>query len=261
MRELTEEHIPPKNAFNSSKVLILPFDEVIKSMAATNERMPWETEGLKGSIQQGGHKKYCLCRECNNNTGSWYIRAYTDFANTVHAMIKQEALAAGDSCSFMIKEIYPLRVYKAMLTMMCDINNDCFGDESLRQFLMNKKNKNINTSKYSLYMYFVSPQMPRINSLSGMAILNNQNDFILVSEMSAYPIGFALYLDKPEHYDPVGINVDMFSEFDYDEKCGLQFYGVPYLDINSHMPIDYRSKDEILACVKRSEEVKSITSK
>lgn len=248
-KELTAEHIPPKHAFNSSNVVVLPFDEVIKIITGSNGRMPWETKGLKGTTQQGGHKKYCLCRECNNNTGSWYMRSYTELAHTMHAMIKQEGLSVGNLYSFVIKGFYPLRVYKAMLTMICDLNNDCFGDDELRKFLMNKESQNIDTSKYSLYMYLVSTQMPRISGLSAIANFTDPSNPILVSEMSSYPIGFALYLDKPKNYTPFGINLEMFTEFSYNDKCDLHFYGMPYLDINSQFPVDYRSKDEILACV------------
>ncbi len=253
MKELTAEHIPPKNAFNSTNVMVLPFEEVVKTLAGAEGRMPWDTNGLKGTVQQGGNKKYCLCRECNNNTGSWYMRAYTDFAKTVNAMIQQEGLTVGNSYSFIIKNLYPLRIYKAMMTLICDINNNCFGDETLRQFLMDRENKSINTSKYSLYMYFVSTQMPRISGLSGIVSLNNVNEPVLVSEISLYPIGFALYLDKPKYYTPFGINIDMFATFDYDTKCDLQFSGVPYLDINSQFPADYRSKDDIVKCVENTE--------
>lgn len=249
MKELTAEHIPPKNAFNSTNVMVASFEEVAKTMTGADGRMPWDTQGLKGAIQQGGHKKYCLCRECNNNTGSWYMRSYTDFAKTINAMIQQEGLTVGNSYSFVIKNLYPLRIYKAMITLICDINNDCLGDINLRQFLMNKDDKNIDTSKYSLYMYLVSTQMPRLNSLSAIVNMNDVKNSVLVSEVSAYPIGFALYLNKPENYTPFGINIDMFSTFDYDTKCDLQFGGVPYLDINSQFPADYRSKDDIVKCV------------
>ena len=31
-KELTAEHIPPQNAFNSTNVIVFPFDEVIKTI-------------------------------------------------------------------------------------------------------------------------------------------------------------------------------------------------------------------------------------
>ena len=53
---------------------------------------------------------------------------------------------------------------------------------------------------------------------------------------------------------PFGLNVDTFATFDYDEMCDVEFMGVPYLDINSQYPIDYRSKDDIIRCIESAEE-------
>ena len=53
MKELTAEHIPPKHAFNSTNVMVLPFEEVMKTMAGAEGRMPWDTKGLKGTVLQG----------------------------------------------------------------------------------------------------------------------------------------------------------------------------------------------------------------
>lgn len=255
-KELTEEHIPPKHAFNSTTVTVLPFEEAIKVMTGADGRLPWDTQGLNGRRQQGGHKKYCLCRECNNNTGAWYMRAYTDLAKTAHVMIQKEGLEVGNAYAFAIKNLYPLRIYKAMMTMMCDINNDCFGDDNLRDFLMTKESTSIDTSRYSLYMYLVSTQMPRISGIFAIASLNNLQAPVLVTEMASYPIGFALYLDKPDDYSPFGLNIDAFATYDYDTKCDIQFVGMPYLDINSQFPADYRSKDDIIRCIVSNEEVK-----
>ncbi len=260
LKDMSPEHIPPKNAFNSSKVTVLPFEEVTKIMSGADGRMPWDTNGLRGTVQQGGYRKYCLCHSCNNNTGQWYMRSYTDLAKTIHTIIVTENLSVGCSYSFEIKELYPLRLYKAMMTMMCDINNDCFGDDRLRKALLNKESNDIDTSKYSLYMYWVSAQMPRINSVSGILDLNKPNDTILVSEMNSYPIGFALYLDKPKNYVPFGLNIDNFATFDYNTKCDIRFIGIPYLDINSQFPIDYRSKEDIIECVESTEKAKDINN-
>ena len=191
LKELTPEHVPPKNAFNSSNVMVLPFEEAVKTMIGTEGRLPWDVKGLKGTVQQGGYKKYCLCRACNNNTGSWYMRAYTDLAKTANAMIQQCGFEVGNAYSFVIKGLYPMRIYKAVMTMMCDINNNCLGDEKLREFLLDKESKSIDTSKYSLYVYLVSNQMPRINGVSAICSINNPNSSVVVSEIASYPLGFA----------------------------------------------------------------------
>lgn len=245
-KELSQEHIPPKNAFNSSNVRILSDEEALKVFTGSDNRLPWDTQGLKGYIQQGGFKKYCLCRSCNSNTGQWYMRAYTDFAKAIHRYIVIEKLSVGYLYSFIAKDVYPLRLYKAMITMICDINSNCFNDENLQQFILNKEDNHIDTSKYSLYMFLVSSQMPRIGELSGIWDIRIPNNIVFVSEVASYPIGIALYLDKPKNYIPFGFNVDEFVNYDYNTKEAIQFTKIPYIDINSKFPADYRPKDEIL---------------
>jgi hypothetical protein len=257
-KDLSPEHIPPKNAFNSTTVKIFPFEEMLKTVSE-KDRLPWDTKGLKGSLQQGGHKKYCLCHACNNNTGQWYMRSYTDLAKTINAMIVKNRAIPGRAYSFTIEEIYPLRIYKAMMTLMCDINNDCFGDVLLRDFIMNKNSISIDKSKYSLYMYLVSSHMPRISGLSAFVNAETDSKPVLVSEIAYYPIGFALYIDKPQNYNPFGLNVDVFADYGFDDKCEVTFSGIPYLDINSNFPADYRSKEEIIECIKTNE-LNSISS-
>ena len=257
-KELTLEHIPPQKAFNSQTVKIASFEEVAKTMLGKEDIMPWDTSGVKGRLQQGGYKKSCLCRACNNNTGQWYMRAYTDFVKTINSMMQIEEFTVGNLYSFILKDVYPLRIFKAMMTMMCDINNDCFGDAELRTFLMDKNSKDYNKEKYSLYMYLVSTQMPRIGAISGVFDLKNQNNSVLVSEISVYPVGFALYLNKPNSYTPLGVSLECFAEYDYDKTLDVHFKEVPYLDINSQFPIDYRSKDEIVKCVENNKDKKAL---
>ncbi len=247
-KEMSPEHIPPKHAFNSTKVMILPFEELAKTITGAEGRKPWELQGLKGTTQQGGYKKYCLCHSCNNDTGQWYMRTYTDIAKTVHTMIVEQKMAPGFSYSFKINNLFPLRLYKAVMTLMCDINNDCFGDDNLRQELLNKE-RQIDTSRYSVYMYLVSGQMPRMSGIAGILDLNHAESPIMVSEIALYPLGFAMYLDKPKNYIPWGFNIDHFASYCYDQKDDIKFE-LPYIDINSQLPADYRSKDAILDCVK-----------
>lgn len=250
-KDMSAEHIPPKHAFNSSKVLVLPFEEVVKTISGAEGRMPWDIQGLKGVPQQGGFKKYCLCHSCNNDTGQWYMRTYTDVAKTIHSMITVEKLQPGFSYSFTLNNLFPLRLYKAVMTLMCDINNDCFGDDTLRKALLSKESK-IDTTRYSVYMYMVSTQMPRMSGLSGILDLHHADNPIMVSEVSLYPLGFALYIDKPKNYFPWGFNIDSFASYDYDTKADITFKDMPYIDINSQLPADYRSKNAIVECIENT---------
>lgn len=250
LKPLTFEHVPPKHAFNSFPVMYYSFDEAIKIMAGADGRKPWDFEGLKGKKHQAGSGAYYLCRSCNSNTGSWYIREYTEMTQVIHSMLHQESVPVNAYCSFQLLNRYPLRIFKAIMTMFCDINHNCFGDESLRSFLMDKEISNFDSNKYELYMYLVSPSMKRINGISAIGDL--RGGATLITEISSYPIGLTLYIDRYKEHTPFGVNISSWANYSYDEKCNIEFIGIPYIELNSQIPTDFRSREEIENCIKKS---------
>ena len=159
--DLTFEHVPPEKAFNSEPVFEYPVEEAIKTITGTDGRMPWDFSGLKGRINQRGGGAYYLCSECNNNTGSWYIAEYVRLTKIIDNIIKDKVLVPKEEYGLLIDRFYPLRVFKAIMMMFCDINFDCFGDEQLRRYILNKESKEINLDKYSVYTYLVGRGMRR----------------------------------------------------------------------------------------------------
>lgn len=242
-KKLSFEHVPPERAFNSQAVKVFPFEETIKVMAGNDGRMPWDFEGLKGRINQKGGGEYFLCEDCNNNTGSWYISEYVKMVHTLHNIIQKENLEPQNRYSYKLLDLHPLRIYKAVMTMFCDINNNCFGDEKIRQFLLDKESTDFPADKYHIYMSLISPQMRRISGLSVMHL--NGIGLVTVSEISSYPVGFSLYIDKPETYTPPGLSINEFATIPYNKKGDIIFQGIPYLEINSLFPDDFRSKEGI----------------
>lgn len=239
---LTFEHVPPENSFNSFAVKEYPFEESIKMMTGADGRKPWDFSGLRGKINQRGGGGYYLCESCNSNTGSWYISEYVQLTNVLHSIIQEEAFEPGNRYAFQVKQLYPLRVFKAIMTMFCDINNECFGDERLREYLLDKESMDFDFQRYSVYMYLVSPQMRRVSSLAAMMALNTE--IVMLSEIASYPLGVTLYIDKPENYSPGGLLMNDFAEHPYDDLCNVDFLGIPYYEINSQLPDDFRLKSE-----------------
>lgn len=241
-KKLTFEHVPPESAFNSQSIKKISFDESIKVMTGHEGRMPWDFEGLKGKIDQKGMGDYYLCEECNNNTGSWYISEYAKFAHTLNEMIHVENFTPRKRYSFELQDVHPLRIFKAAMVMFCDINNGCFGDERIRKFLLNKESTDFPGDKYQIYMCLISPGMQRIQNLAVMHL--SGIGLVTISEISYYPLGFSLYIDKPEGYTPPGLLINDFATRLYNEKGNIIFQGVPYLEVNSLIPDDFRSKEE-----------------
>lgn len=63
-RVFTEEHVPPKSTFNKGTYKTFKLMDIISSNS-----YPWQMEGLKYKLQQGGARQYTLCMECNNLCG------------------------------------------------------------------------------------------------------------------------------------------------------------------------------------------------
>lgn len=241
-KKLTFEHVPPQSAFNSVPVKEFSPDVTIEMMTGSGGRKPWDFSGLPGRINQRGGGDYYLCEECNSNTGSWYISEYVKLASTFHTIIQTENPKPGNHYSFKIYDFYPLRFLKAVMTMYCDINYGCMGDDRLREFLLNKESADFDSDKYKLYIFMVTPGMRRIEGLTYMFL--DGIGGLMLSEISSYPIGTILYIDKPESYTPPGLLLNGFAEFGYDDKCNADWLGIPYLEINSLLPTDYRSKED-----------------
>ncbi len=249
---LTYEHVPPQKAFNSLPVKMYTFDEYMKTEIGCESRRPWDYSGLYGKINQRGSGDYYLCRQCNNNTGAWYMAEYVRTSQILNCLIKERNLTPGCRYSFTLLDMHPLRFFKAIMTMFCDVNNDCFGDEQLRKFLMEKEGTLFDLDKYQVYLTLVTPQMRRIQSVSAVANLH-QSGAVLTTEVASYPIGCQLCIDKPDWYQPDGIFINSLASYAFDDRCDVEFLNIPYFDINSQMPGDFRSKTEIEECRKENE--------
>ena len=251
---LTFEHVPPQTAFNSFPVKMYSFDDAIPVLTGAGDRKPWDFNGLYGKINQRGSGDYYLCRQCNNNTGAWYISEYVKLTQIIHSMIVEEKLQPSNKYSFEILSIYPLRLFKAIMTMFCDINNDCFGDEQLRTYLLEKESTSLDLNKYQVYLTLVTPQMRRIHKY---AVMGNflQKTPVQLTEVASYPLGCILCIDKPDWFTPTGLLINDLATYAYNDECNLEFVGIPYLDINSQFPADYRSKDDIIKCVENTKKV------
>ena len=244
-KQLTFEHVPPESAFNSVAVKEFSPEVTVDMMTGVDGRRPWDFSGLSGKVNQRGGGGYYLCSNCNSNTGSWYISEYVKLANTFHDIIETNKLEIGNRCSFQLIDLYPLRILKAIMTMYCDINNGCMGDDQLREFLMNKESNAFNSEKYKLYIYMVSPGMRRISGISIMFI--DGIGSVMTSEIGSYPIGTILCIDKPATFTPSGLLLNSFAEYGYSDKCNVDVVGIPYLEINTLFPVDFRSKEAFLS--------------
>ena len=210
-KKLTFEHVPPETTFNASKVFAHTGDVLINSIANENI-LPWEFEKGKGKIQQRGRGGYYLCADCNSKTGQWYVPEYSKFVNSIHYALIQVGKQEYKSLGIKMQGLRPLPIFKQVMTMFCDINKGLIRDDSLKEFILNKTNQVFNKQKYCLYAYIHSGDIVRSNGISAMLC---PAGVVVLTEISMYPIGFVLYIDKPEAYKPEGVEITCFSDFKY----------------------------------------------
>lgn len=244
--ELTFEHIPPRAAFNSAPAKPVTGEELLN-----NDRMPWNTTGLHYSNQQQGMGRYSLCRMCNNNTGSWYGEDYRIVAKTIHSVLSKPIEPKYQG--LVIHKIHPLRFIKQVLSMFCSINN--FEDERIniiRGFVTDKVAVGLDKSKYKVCMYLTRSQLMKYAPLS-VVVRGGKGtcEAMVLSEITAYPIGFILYFNPTDtfHYD--GLDITHFSDCNYDDVSDIQMPFCIY-EMNDLFPTYYRSKDEIKQCIEKS---------
>lgn len=257
-QKMSFEHVPPEAAFNKGTTKCITGDAIIKTVESG--RVPWDLTGIPLKTQQRGRGDYYLCSECNNNTGSWYISHYVDFVKCFHHAVQEYQRLTDPKGDVLVMEfpgMRPLPIFKAVMTMFCDINHDCFGDENLREFLLDKESNNLDKKKYRVFIHAHAGEMERVGGLTTL-IYKTQDSFeaIYLSGISTYPLGLTLYLDMPDDYIPQGCDITCFLEFSYESLAKVQLT-VPLLETNIFFVGDYRTKEDILECMEKNKTTKN----
>lgn len=151
-----------------------------------------------------------------------------------------------------MEKIKPLPVFKQIMTMFCDINNDCVGDDSLRDYILSKKSTTFDKKRYRLYAHIHAGSLERMNGISAQIC---SDGIVMLTEISLYPVGFTLYIDKPEGHEVLGTEITLFSDYEYDSECNIEMV-IPKLESNIIFSGDYRTKEEIMCCRKENQKYK-----
>lgn len=239
-KELTFEHVPPETVFNKGAVRNVGIDAVIKD-TIKNDKLPWEINYGKGKIQQRGRGGFYLCSSCNSCTGQWYVPGYSRFVHAIQGAMRQVGEQEYASLGLKIKGIKPLPIFKQVMTMFCDINYGLMGDDSLKGYLLDKYSRSFDQSRYRLYAHIHSGALERLN---GIMVQATNYGIITLSEISTYPLGFTLYINKPDVYKPEGVEITSFSEWNYEDESDVEII-IPKLECNTMFSGDYRTKEEI----------------
>ena len=241
-KKLTFEHVPPETTFNNYSVKVLSGEKAI-SQIADPDILPWDYTNAKGKIQQRGRGGYYLCEDCNSKTGTWYVPHYSKFVHSIHCALEQTKGQSFKSMGVKLKGVKPLPIFKQIMTLFCDINEGLMGDESLKDYLLDKTATNFNVDRYNLYAHIHAGDVERMNGI--MVQYSSRYGVITLSEIATYPLGFTLYIDKPQNYEPEGVEITLFSNFKYEDECEIEII-IPKLESNIWFSGDYRTKEEII---------------
>lgn len=250
---LTYEHVPPRGAFNNHSIRQIRGDKLLEHIGS--DAKPWDVSGLWGQIHQQGIGDYYLCKGCNEKTGSWYVPFYLDFVRGIYAAVETaDPTREAPYIGIKAPQIRPLPIFKEIMVMFCDINHNCFGDNNLRSYLLEKDSPiSFDKKKYRVFSYITKGDIFRMNGLS-MLLLTSKNKeplMIQISEISYPPLGFALYIDLPNGYEPKGREITGLCDFKYEDIGEFETI-FPVLENNIMFSGDYRTKDEIEKTIKES---------
>lgn len=240
--ELSEEHVPPKRAYNSGTVIVLKKDD-----AMWLDPGEWPKHGRK---QEGGARAFTLCHRCNNNTGSWYAAEFVTFARRAAEVIRHSrgapVLAHPIRCR-------PLRVLKQIATMFFSVNEPTFREQNpeLVAFVLNKRRAGL-SSKYGFFIYLNVEGQTRHWGMSAKVDTSGWNLIhgplsmrpnVYCSEITFPPLGYVMTIDSPPP-DPRLVPIHHFATFDFERQADLHAR-LPLLQTHSHFPGDYATLSDL----------------
>lgn len=247
--KLTFEHIPPRASYNKEAVKTVNLLDVIE--AEKKNIMPWDLDRMPSTISQRGRGAYCLCERCNNITGAWYGFYYKQFADALMCACAKAKKENAQSVMVKIKGMRPLPIIKQVITMFCDINTSLTDtNPDLRDYLLNKESKDLDTSKYRVFMFLVSGGL-QITAGRTVLLRDGLQTPIVLSEIATVPVGFIIYENMPKDFDPLLTEITDYTNCNYSDSAELTL-ALNVFEINSIFPNDFRSKEEIRTNIEKS---------
>ncbi len=224
--ELSYEHIPPESALNNHTAIIYTGDNVIKR---------YKGEKARYLNRQQGMGKYSLCESCNNNTGAWYAKAYSDIAKDVaRCLYKNGKLTHGDILTFESKKFPAFAFVKQIVTMFCSLLP--IGEVrrlGFDKFILEKEYNEIDTDLFDLRIYLTPANVGQlmIGPCAAVHKTDNGLETTLLSDLAVYPFGFILNL-TPEHTIDYGVSLKELFDTEYGKEYDLK-WSLMYLERTS----------------------------
>lgn len=250
LKKLSFEHVPPESAFNNGKEYFQATLEEVEKLDSVylnlSQYSKFPLEHFKK--KQGGIGYNTLCEQCNNNTGSWYASDFITWSRqSMEILLKSNGKPTLHYPTF----FFPLRVIKQIVTMFFSIcHEETFRIEpELQAFVLNKEKRWL-SDRYKIYCYYNLNGSFRYLGDNFIGDYN-KSGVIHASEFSFPPFGFVLTVNS-EKPDKRLFDITHFANNNYNYWTDY-YQKFPVLPtFLPHVPLDYRSKEEIVAAVARS---------
>lgn len=240
-RSMTYEHIPPKSAGNNKPVK--GYNGVVligEQLSFDSGKKPWDFDGIKYNNMQRGMVFKTICKDCNNNGGSWYVPHYTKFIDSIQNETRKEEIISGSTLNIEVRNIRPLAVIKQVISMFLSIDHPSTYEEIIHEFVKNPESNLFPDNKYSIYMYLFIGSVQKFVNKTAMGL---DEGIILVAEIATIPVGFVMNFGKKTNRIR-GIDITHFTKFDYEDIIS-EVLVMPVLESHILFPLDYRTKSEI----------------
>jgi len=239
---LNFEHVPPRSTFNKKTRYIQA--SFLEYMQLSN---PFEKE-IKGKINQGGIGYYAYCEKCNNFLGIEYVRSYKSWAEIGGYILSQGKF---DIYEYDIFEQKLNRIFKQILSMFLAMNDKWFGREYPEIIDFIKDPSSIELSdRFKIYMYLnIGPQYRYIPFMVKGSLTDVKP--IKCCELAFPPYGYVLTIDSDKTFHQI-TDITHFKSFLPDENINRSLR-IARLETNLQIPLDYRTKNEILKSIHESQ--------
>lgn len=251
LASLSQEHVPPKATPNKNTYIELTFEQALR---VGPEDIPERPK------RQGGVRFPSLCGRCNNTFGQWYVPALNEWYWGGEYLLRQMKETGLDAATFSGRNVYPLRIMKAIIAMFMAVNPERFRSEpqgaELARLLLDKQAKGL-PEGVRFYTYFnhtgqlrYLPLMESYKVTPETTLETVLSDRSLhASEITSPPYGFLMALDWTR-LDARLFDISYFADFDYEQSATVELDLKVLPTYIGTFPNDYRS----LEAVKRNEQ-------
>lgn len=211
---LSFEHVPNRQAYNKQTIIEYSWEDVFI-----------RKEKAKGKIIQGGIGEYTLCKQCNNDTGSWYGSEYTRWARACFEFLRNRKSPSvePDEAIITLHDVYPLRFLKQVVVCFFSVTPGLAQTyPRLVNYVLNKEEKRIaEDCRFYLNLYFGAKPKLRRWPLAGKITVHHHKGRLIpvassiISEVTHPP--FALVMSDKMGFIGAG-DLTPFTNFDYDQQ-------------------------------------------